>query len=220
MIGMGILMIILIVPVSLYLGSQGIISWSTIAVVPIIVLAIFFGIFRASQQQQKSWKSYQLIFDGDTIKRTQDGYQEIVFPRSSISRIIELPGQFINVQPTNASLQIVIPYTVENYEEIRTILEQWHSIEVQVKSSTIFATSPFLIVIAVIALFAGTMISTNVYVVTTLGGILLTMLVASLVVIYTNHNTPTQTKRSAWLVIFPILAIAVRIYAALTGMPW
>ena len=210
--GIGLVFLVVVLPVSYYLGTGGTVTWFSLAFFPILIAALIYGLRRGQKQATKFWDGYKLIIDGDNIKRIQDGLQDIALSTGGISKVIEAPGQGMTIIATNNKLKIEVPAMIEDYQEIRSYIEERHPIESKPRFLDSHAQAVYVLVILLaVGLLFGTLFSNNIYVVIFLGSILLIGLVASLILTLVNANVPKQTKRQIWLVVFPILILLARI---------
>jgi hypothetical protein len=97
--------------------------------VPIILIVLVFSFRNSLNQQKQSWASYRLSIEPDFICRTQDNFATVQIFKDEISSIKDYSGSIV-VQARKSSDRIIIPATLENFSEVRSLLSQWHEIEV------------------------------------------------------------------------------------------
>jgi hypothetical protein len=184
-------------------------------------LTIVFFIFtipRSYRQQREMAESYQIILDGNTITRKQEGAQEISIPRSGIARITETPDKGLGIIGINTRLRFGIPATLEGYAELRKVLAGWHTIQ-PVKPRGMYwqaVAVPFL-ALALVGLFAVTIISNDKTLVSATGGLAVAISLASALVIYKNPQVDAKTKSRLWLISIPLLALAAKVIYTLVN---
>lgn len=206
--------------VGIWVGTKGNISSSSIIIaIPLLGSVLGFGLFSSLRQQQRLWASYRLVVGEHYIKRIQQGMPEITIAKNELSKITEAAGGGLMVQASAPDRQIVIPATIENYSELRSLLSGWHAI--QNLSQTRVKWLSFLPVAAsllTIAAYTTTMLATNPVLVVGVGTLLLVVLLASLVLIQRSIYMTRQVKRSSWFIILPMFTLVVRILYAVTDL--
>ncbi len=215
----GLPLSILAAAVGLWAASRGDLS-SPVAWVAALLILLTLGISirQSVRRQEQSWSSYRVILDEAAIIRRQAELPEITIPYGEIVRITEAADLGLGIQGTSASQQIGVPQTLENYAEFRAELARRHAIESmpEARSKSLQAL-PILTALLALAAFAITFTAANRYVVAVVGTLLFAGMLLSLVSIQRNPNSTKQVRRNSWLVLIVLLAIAVRVYFAISA---
>jgi lysylphosphatidylglycerol synthetase-like protein (DUF2156 family) len=173
-----------------------------------VVIALMVGLRIGLRRVQRSWESYRLILDENSIRRVQEGYPEITIQSSEISRITEAEGRGLIVHSVKPYTDIGIPRAVQEYAEIRADLEKKHAIE-RISGARGKAMAALVIAIGLLTPVALLIIflATN----KLIGTLLFSWLLASVVIVQRSGSASKQAKRISWLVSVPLLAIAIRV---------
>ena len=188
------------------------ISIGAIVVVPILLVVIIFSLRKSLVQVQKSWASYQLIIEPDSITRQQDHYETIKIFSHEITRIQAVTRGSIIVHGDQAKKQIIIPDTLENFDEVKAILVQWHKIddiENKLKQNTIIIYTAAVVTLVVMGIV---MLGEKSPFILALAIVFLLLLVSSFFFIQRSNAVDTKTKRVLWWIILPIIMVGTRTY--------
>ena len=187
---------------------------SSVLFVTILValIALLVGIRIGLRRVERSWASYRLILDENSIRRVQDGYPEVTIQTNEISKITEMEERGILVHSMSPYTYISIPRALEEYSEVRSDLAKKHAIESTSRTRgkvmpILTITSGLLTPVALLITF----LATNKYVIVITGSLLFIWLLVSTIVILRSGSTSTLAKRNAWLILLPLLAIAIRV---------
>ena len=185
---------------------------SLIFFLPIALLLFGAALYTSLQQQQRAWESYCLTLDGETIRLNRKGSAEVTIAHQQISKIVEAPWYGLTVLAANPTRYIGIPLTVENYAEVRSLLEQWRPIEPAPAKANLWRyLVPLGTFLLVAGLFVGFMLAKNAILVILLGSILATSMLANLVLIQKSSAAPKETKRQAWIILLPLLYVLMKL---------
>ena len=197
----------------LWIGGQNSKSTTVILIMIVFLLILLtVSLILGIRQQQKLWSSYRIIVSETSIKRIQDGLAEVSIDFSEISQITESKGTGLIVQALKPPRQIGIPATLEDFSQLRINLAEIHPFNsVSQGRARWMRFAPVLTGIITIIAFFITFISPNPYISGVVGILLFGGLVTSLFVIQRNSKISKATKWKSCLIIFPLLAIAVRV---------
>jgi hypothetical protein len=189
-----------------------------IIVLILVAITLIFSILNGLRKVQRLWASYRLFIDENSIKRLQDGLPDIAIDNGEISKISEAEGRGLLVQSIKPSRQIGIPFTLQDYSEVRSELARRHTIDKT--SGTWEKLMPVLTLAAGLLTLVAvliTFLATNRYVIVITGVLLFLGMIMSLVSIQRSIYTTKEVKRNSWLVLLPILLIGVRIFFVITN---
>jgi len=210
-VGLPIMLLALVVGVLVGAQSEQSITRLLITVSLILIL-LAFSFTRAIRQQQKHWARYRLIIDENSIKKVQHGLAEIAIGYDEISKITESSSAGLVVQALTPYRQIAVPTTLEGYSELRLELASRYPFEnIPENRARWMQLVPVLAGVATLVAFVVTIASPNPYVSGIVGTLLASGLVVSFISIQGNTQTTKQVKRGSILIIFPLLAIIVRV---------
>ncbi len=196
-----------------WIGTQEQIIQIILVLIPVYLLIIIFSFLNATRQQKRIWSSYRLIIDQSSIKRVQKSLGDATIKNEEISWIIETPKVGIYLIAIYPSRQIIIPFTLENYSELRLELEKRHPIETASKARSKWTPIlPTLVGLLSLAAFSIIFLVTNPMIVAVVGILDIVGLIAAMVSIQRNMNISIQLKRTSWFVVFPLVAIAIRVF--------
>jgi len=186
----------------------------SVAVVGLLILVVVvFGFRNSLNNQKQNWASYRLNIEPDSISKIQDNFETVKIFKDEITGITEYAGGSVVIHSGNK--QIIIPATLEDFSEVRSLIGQWYLIDV-VKSQNglnilIMISAAVLPVIA----FGVVLISNQPFLVLTTGSILLIALISSIFLVQRSSTADNKIKRTIWWVLIPILFIVIRIYILL-----
>ena len=89
---------------------------------PIAGIAIFIGVRRGLKLQKEAWDSYEIIWDMETITRSQIKTKDVSIQINDVTEVIENKKGAI-VKTANKSNFIFIPKELERYSELISELE-------------------------------------------------------------------------------------------------
>ncbi len=186
-------------------------SSTALIIAPVILLVLIFGFRSTLKQVQKNWGSYRLEVEPDALSRTQDNYAPLRIARDEISRVVEYSGGSLVVHAASPKREIIIPNTLEGYEEVKALLGQWHAIEREDNRSPQNTLLLFGTVILTMAAFGVVLLGQDRTLVLVVGTLFLLALVGCLVYIQRSSAIDRKAKRNAWWVLLPILMTAARL---------
>jgi hypothetical protein len=187
-------------------------AWILIITIVITLIGLIIGIGVGLRRVQRTWASYRLILDENSVRRVQDGYPEVTIQSSEISKITETEERGIVVHSIRPYTYIGIPRAVEEYSEIRADLAKKHAIEsmsrARGKIMQVLTLATGLLAPAALWII---FLAKNKYVIVVTGSLLFIALLVSVVVILRSGSTSKQAKRISWLTLLPLIAIAIRV---------
>jgi hypothetical protein len=178
----------------------------------LIPVIVWNTIRRTRRIVKNAVETYELTIDELQITRTQRECSTMVISRSEVQRIAERTGQGFRIETSDYKKNIWVPKELEGYEEVKTLLLS----TTPAQASTM--RYPLAIVygasLLMIAGFFTVMWSKQRMLVTTAGLIVVCVLIYSAVELARSWpNLSRQTKRTAWIMVFPILAVIAKIVA-------
>ena len=191
--------------------QQGI-NIGVIVIVPILLGVIIISLRKSLIQLQKSWASYRLSIEPDSMYRQQDNYETVKIYSNEITQIQAVSGGSIIVRDDKAKKQIVIPETLENFAEVKTILIQWHKIDVvenKQKQNIIMMYSTAVITLITMGIV---MLGEKSNLVLAAAVIFLLLMIGSLFYIQRSSSFNKKSKRMFWWILLPIIMVGLRIY--------
>jgi len=195
------------------LGVESHLPSSFLFIIVVVVLtALIVGVKIGFRRVQRSWASYRLILDENSIRRVQVGYPEVTIQSGEIARIIETEGRGLVVHSVTPYTHIGIPFALEDYSEVRSELAKKHAIEKISRARgkltlVLVLTISLLIPVALVVTF----LATNKYVIVMTGISLCFVLLVTEVGVQRSSSISQQMKRSSWLVFLLLLAVALRV---------
>lgn len=186
-------------------------SFSVVIVALLLILCVVFSFRKSLTRQKQSWASYQLTIDEDTIRRTQNGYVSVDISKDNVSGIIEYPGGSIVVKAEMQNKQIVIPAFLERYLDVRSLLNQWHPIDIQPSHNKTNIAILFIVAMLSIVGFGIVMLGQDKIMVTVVGLIFIAISIWSFIYTKSNSNFDKRTQRGVRWIILPMVLILIRI---------
>lgn len=185
-------------------------------VIPLILGALAFGLFKGLKRQKLIFYSYDLTISEDAITREQALTSPISIPTSEIQQVIKSSmGTFLIKGKTPQDV-IGIPSQIENSEALESILSELHCITFS-DDKSFSQKYQWVFPLLTVALMAIIYISTNKILVGISGTTLTTGLIYSLVTTQLSKQIDKKTKRTMWLVLVVILSAIAITYFKLTS---
>ncbi|MBW4470779.1 MAG: hypothetical protein KME45_10305 [Stenomitos rutilans HA7619-LM2] len=204
--------------IGILVADRGKLSSTSLFLIPLFSVILFFSVRNTIKEQQKRWSSYGLILREDALSRIQDGFPGVIIDRSEIAKITEYTGRELLIQGSNKNLQIFVPATLESYTTLKEQLEQWHPIEIRPNNDRLNSLLILFASFGSVAAFAITALSPNKYIVIGVGTMYLILLGLAIIQTQKSSLVDRKTKSAIWWVIIPMLAIGLRIVAAIAGL--
>lgn len=184
-------------------------------VIPIVLGAFAFGLFRGIKRQKEIYESYVLTIDDNGIKREQLNTPTIAISKADLTEVIVNSNRSIIIKGNSSVNVILVPSQVDDYEKLVKALSEMRQISTT-SSEPILQKYRVLLSILTIALMAAVYISKKKIIVGVSGTVLLTILGYSIFEIQRSKNVDLKTKREMWLVILVAASIAGVMYFKLT----
>ncbi|WP_243471066.1 hypothetical protein [Winogradskyella sp. MH6] len=185
-------------------------------VIPIIIGALAFGLFKGINRQKGLFESYKLIINENEIIREQNNTQTISIPRNEIKSIIRNPKGILTIVGNSNTEIIGVPSQINNSEKLEQILSQIKPITDSDKKPLTEKYKGVLILL-MLGLMATVYISKDKIIVGITGTILVLFLGYSFYEVRRNKNIDKKTKNGMWWIIFVLLSIIGNMYFKLTG---
>jgi len=105
-------------------------------VIPIILVAFGFVLFKGKKTLKNMWETYELIIDGDTITRKQNNLPTITIKKSDLQEIIKSPQGHILLKTGQRTNQINIPSYIQDKDELLKALADFGQINKQTENKS------------------------------------------------------------------------------------
>ena len=185
-------------------------------VIPIVLGALAFGLYRGVNRQKEIFDSYILTLDGNGVTREQHNTPTIIISKEELSEIIKNSNGSFTIKGNSYVNVIGVPSQIDDYEKLEKLLAEIGPISTK-------SNEPFLqkfrglLSILTIGLMAAVYISKDKLIVGTSGTILLVVLGYSFFEVQRSKNIDSKTKKGMWWVILVTASIIVVMYYKLTG---
>lgn len=185
-------------------------------ILPIVLGAMTFGLYRGINRQKKIFDSYRLTINDNSITREQHNTPTITISNSEISKIIKNSNGSFTIKGNSMINVIGVPSQIEDYELLEKSLSEIR--EITIKDGKKYLQMLLSLgSMLVIGLMLAVYISKDKMVVGASGSILLIILGYSFFQLYRSKNVDNKTKRSIWWIILPTASIIGVMYFKLTG---
>jgi hypothetical protein len=185
-------------------------------VIPIIIGALAFGLFKGINRQKGLFESYKLTINENEIVREQNNTQTISIPRDEIKSIIRNPKGILTIVGNSNTEIIGIPSQINNSEKLEQILSEIKPITDSDKKPLTEKYKGVLIIL-MLGLMATVYISKDKIIVGITGTILILFLGYSFYEVRRNKNIDKKTKNGMWWLILVLLSVIGNMYFKLTG---
>ncbi len=190
---------------------------STILIVfPVLLVFIVAGAYRGIKRQEKLWNSYQLIINGEYIKRLQKNVPDIMIRKDEITKIVKLSDENIFIKTNQPKHFIFVPFAIENRDELLKELADFGEIKKQekkgIKISYKFVT--FLTLALMVIFFT----LKERYIIIPSGIVLTVGLIWSFLEIQKSKHLDKRTKRSSYFIFILLFTVIGRIVFVILGM--
>jgi hypothetical protein len=179
----------------------------------IILLAIIY-LFSRKQliHEVNSWESFQILITEDSIIRKQDNMNEIIIPFRNISKIIELNKKILQIESGLDQQKITISHHLENYEEVKIILSQYHLIESIEKNDEYTRIKLILAILLIISSIGIVFYSRNIFLVFPSGILIIGIMVYEIIRNLKNENSTRKAKWFCLVYLIPIQIVLTKVY--------
>jgi hypothetical protein len=185
-------------------------------VIPIVLGALAFGLYRGVNRQKEIFASYRLTLDINGITREQHHTPAITISNTDISEIIKNANGSFTIKGNSSVNVIGVPSQIEDYEKLEKSLAEIRQISTKI-------SEPFLqrfrgpLSILIIGLMAAVYISKDKIIVGVSGLVLLVFLGYSFFEVQRSKNVDSKTKKGVWWLILVTASIVGVMYYKLTG---
>lgn len=184
--------------------------------IPLVVGALAFGLFKGINRQKELFESYKLIVNEYEIVREQNNTQTISIPRNEIKSIIKNPKGILTIVGSSNTDVIGVPSQINNSEKLEQILSEIKPITYSDKKP-LFEKYKGVLILIVLGLMATVFISTNKLLVGITGSILILFLGYSFYEVRRNKNIDKNTKNSMWWLLLVLFSVIGNMYLKITG---
>lgn len=185
-------------------------------VVPIVLGALTFGLYRGVNRQKEIFDSYRLTLDNNGITREQHNTPTITISNTDISEIIKNSNGSFTIKGNSSVNVIGVPSQIDDYEKLEKSLAQIR--QISTKSSEPFLQKfRGLLSILTIGLMAAVYISKDKIIVGVSGTVLLAVMGYSFFEVQRSKNVDSKTKKGMWWLILVTASIVGVMYYKLTG---
>ena len=206
----------IVTPIGMLIGSKGQLSKATIMLLPLFLFLLVMGSIIGGINGNKLWKSYRLTLSDTSIVKKQNGYRDIEIPFDKVSKAIEIPNKGLIIISQILKAQIHIPSLISEYSVIRDILRKSRiTIEIDTQSNKNNLVGIF-VTLSLVA-FVVTFVSDNLWAMSVTGIPICLFLIASMIAIQGDLNTPKLIKQWSWLAVLPVFSIVLRILLSLVN---
>lgn len=186
-------------------------------VIPMVLGALAFGLYRGINRQKEIFDSYRLMIDNNGITREQHNTPTITISNTDVSEIIKNSNGSFTIKGNSFVNVIGVPSQIDNYEKLEKSLAEIRQISTKNSEPFLQKFRGILSSILTIGLMASVYISKDKIIVGVSGTVLLTVLGYSFFEVQKSKNIDSKTKKGMWWLIIVIASIMVGMYYKLTG---
>jgi hypothetical protein len=205
-------LIVLILLLALLVHPPGVETDPAIIVLGVCILVPmgFIGVRRGFKQLVATYQGFRLFVSPDRLRRVQPGLPDLEIARDEVTRILEVPGKGLTIYGTGRQKFIGIPASLDGFEEVRALLVTWKTPEE--RRGVLVSWSPILLGLLTVVGFGVVVGSDSRLLVTTLGVVLIGLLLGCIVVLYKSPHADARTRRMIWVLPLIILVVGLRIW--------
>lgn len=185
-------------------------------VIPLVLGALAFGLYRGVNRQKEIFDSYVLTIDNIGITREQRNTPTIIITKTDLNEIIKNSNGSFTIKGNSTVNVIGVPSQIEDYERLEKLLSEIRQISSKT-SEPVFQKFRGLLSILTIGLMAAVYISKDKVIVGISGTILLVVLGYSFFEVQRSKNIDSKTKKGMWWLILVTASIVGVMYYKLTG---
>ena len=185
-------------------------------VIPLVLGALVFGLYRGVNRQKEIFESYILTLDNVGITREQHNTPTVTISNEDLSAIIKNSDGSFTIKGNSSVNVIGIPSQIDNYEQLEMLLTKKRQISIKY-NEPFFQKFSGLLSILTIGLMAAVYISKDKIIVGVSGSVLLAVLGFSFFEIQRSKNFDSKTKKGTWWLILVTASIVCVMYYKLTG---
>jgi hypothetical protein len=185
-------------------------------VIPIVLGALAFGLYRGVNRQKEIFDSYRLKLDNNGITREQHNTPTITISNTDVSEIIKNSNGSFTIKGNSPVNVIGVPSQIDDYEKLEKSLAEIGQILTK-NSEPFLQKFRGLLSILTIGLMAAVYISKDKIIVGVSGTVLPVVLGYSFFEVQRSKNVDSKTKKGMWWLILVIASIVGVMYYKLTG---
>lgn len=185
-------------------------------VIPIVLGALAFGLYRGVNIQKEIFDSYILTLDENGVTREQHNTPTITISKADLSEIIKNSNGSFTIKGNSSVNMIGVPAQIDNYEQLEKSLSEIGQILTN-NSEPFLQKYRGLLSILTIGLMAAVYISKNKIIVGVSGTVLLIVLGYSFFEVQRSKNVDNKTKKGMWWLILVTASIIGVMYYKLIG---
>jgi len=179
-------------------------------VIPLILGAIGFGIYRGINRQKEVFESYKLTIDNDSITREQYNMQTISISIADISEIRKNSNGSLIIKGKSSVDVIGVPTQIENFEKLEQLLSEIRNILDKDKEPFLqkhIGLFSILLAVMTLGLMAVIYLCENKIISGICGTVLLIILAFSFIEIQKSKNIDNKTKKGSWWLVLVVVSI-------------
>ena len=192
-------------------------GWGTTAVDTVIFLAVLLPVLYFSHKKQIARAAtFRLTVSDREWSRTQDGHDDVRISTDAVRKVVRVPGRGLLVYADGPQAVLVIPETLERFDECCSLLGRAVPVEDQRKRPLPRELALVALIPLMIAFWAFVR-STDPTTVLILGVLISAGLLTSLVMSRGNPELDRRTRRMWWPFLMAILWIFWRVWMISRG---
>jgi hypothetical protein len=185
-------------------------------VIPIVLVALAFGLYRSVNRQKEIFDSYILTLDNNVITREQHNTPTITILNADLCEIIKNSNGSFTIKGNSSVNVIGVPSQIDEYEKLEKTLSEVRQISTKGSESFLQKFRGLLSVLT-IGLMAAVYISNDKIIVGVSGTVLLVVLGYSFFEVQRSKNIDRKTKKGMWWLLLVTASIISIMYYKLTG---
>ena len=183
---------------------------------PILVLFVGFGLFVMTVLQRIAWSSYELSLTPDSIRRKQALAPDVEIRLDEVTHLREQRGEGMVVNTADSRKSIIVPASLDGYEEVKAQLGEWRMLEQTSKvKSHFWQWLAILLSIASIVAYAVALVAETIEVALVAGAFPSVMIVLYIVFVLWNRYMDYYTRFTCWLAPLSLAPLAVKVVSLL-----
>ncbi len=186
-------------------------------VIPIIAIALGFGLYRGINRQKALFESYTLTITNNLITREQLNTPIISIYFNDIKEIARHKSGGFTIKGKDATDLIGIPKQIDNYSQLETTLQKIQTIAVKDKVPFLQKYQS-LTGLVTVGLMLCVYTVNNKIIVGLTGTTLVALMVWSFIKIRRSKNVDSKTKKSVWWVLIVLASVILVMIFKLTGL--
>lgn len=185
-------------------------------VIPLVIGALVFGLYRGVNRQKEIFDSYILSLDNHGITREQHNTPTITISNADLTEIIKNSNGSFTIKGKSTVNVIGVPSQIDDYEKLEKLLSEIKQISTKTNEPLLQKFRGLLSILTV-GLMAAVYISEDIIIVGISGAVLLAVLGYSFFEIQRSKNIDSKTKKGMWWLFLLTASIIGVMYYKLTG---